>query len=247
MVDALPRIADGLRSRLRGRGPAQVARLAAKNLVHAVRSLAPAARAARRADRAFDRRWGTDTSGEVSVHDLGLDARLLPSVRRYTPCDDWMLLDPLAALRLDPARFDFIDYGAGKGRAVMLAMGMGFRRVTGVELSERLVRIAEGNLRVFARRDPAAAPGRVLHGDATAFRPEGRAVLAFFFNPFDAAVMAQVRGALERALCRGTERVFVVYANPEHAGVFADAPGWTRGPEKPGWACFLADAPSFCR
>ncbi|PAX07066.1 hypothetical protein [Sphingomonas lenta] len=246
MTGALPRL-TGLRSRLRGRGPVELARLAVKNIVHLVRSLTPAARAARARDRAFDRRWGTDTGGEVSVHDLGLDAKALPGAKRYAALDEAMLREPIAALALDPAMFEFIDYGAGKGRAVMVAMDMGFRRATGVELSERLVGIAERNLRLFARRNPAAAPGRVLRGDAVAFRPEGRAILAFFYNPFDAAVMLRVRGRLEEALGEGTERIVVVYANPEHVDVFADAPGWTRGPESGGWTSFSAESAAFRR
>lgn len=245
MNDALPRLVRGIGSRLRGRGPADIAHLVVKNVVHLFRALTPVARAARRRDRAFDRRWGTDTGGEVSVHDLGLDIGQLRSAKRYAASEDATLRDPVTALGLDPVLFEFIDYGAGKGRAVMLAMDMGFRRSTGVELSERLVRVAQENLRIFARRNPAAAPGRVLHGDATAFRPEGRAILAYFYNPFDARVMAQVRGRLEEVLGRGTERVVVIYANPEHAEIFAAAPGWARGAQGPGWASFSADSARF--
>lgn len=236
-----------MRSRLRGRGPAELARLAVKNAAHLARALTPTARAARAADRAFDRRWGTDTRGEVSVHDLGFDAGQLRGAKRYAASDDRTLHDPVAALGLDPALFEFIDYGAGKGRAVMMAMGLGFRRSTGVELSERLVRVAEANLRLFARRNPAAAPGRMLHGDATAHRPEGSAILAFFYNPFDAAIMGRVRARLEQALCEGTERVLVIYANPEHFEVFAGAPGWTRGAEGYGWISFSAESHTFRR
>jgi hypothetical protein len=62
-----------------------------------------------------------------------------------------------AARPFDPDRYTFIDYGAGKGRALALAAGMGFRRIVGVELFESLCRQARENIDALARRDPGAA------------------------------------------------------------------------------------------
>ena len=224
--------------RLRHRGPAEIAGLFAKNLRHLLRAFTPQARAARAADLAFDRRWGTDTSRGLSTRELGYNADRLGQYRRYDPSSEAMLHDPVRALALDPADHDFIDYGAGKGRVLMLAMAMGFRTVTGVELSAHLCAIAKANLDRFTAQNTGLKPAAILNGDATAHRPSGRAILAYFYNPFDAAIMTQVRRRLEGTLEQGTASVTVIYANPEHAEVFQDAPGWQPGPAFPGIATF---------
>jgi len=232
---------NAILARFRDRDLAEIARLALKNARHAVTSLAPAARAAKQADQAFDRRWGTDTSTGVSVRELGFDATQIEECRRYDPSREEMLRAPVAALGLDPAEWDFIDYGAGKGRAMMLAMEMGFAGVAGVELSGRLCSIARANIARFAERSGIATPARVIEGDATAIAPEGRQILAYFYNPFGATIMAAVRARLEAALLDGADRVTVIYANPEHEAVFGTAPGWRRGATTTGVATFLRE------
>ena len=228
-----------LASRLRHRGSAEIIRLAGQNLAHWVQSLAPAERARRAADGAFDRRWGTDTSGGVSVHDLGFDAGMIDHCRRYDPSDETMLREPVALLGIDPRTHHFVDYGAGKGRMVMLAMEMEFASATGVELSTRLCAIARTNVARFVAQHDGMRSARIVDGDATVYRPHGRSILAYFYNPFDASILAAVRCRLEAAVSEGTERVVVVYANPEHGTIFRDAPGWDERPAPLGVSVFV--------
>lgn len=229
-------------SRFNGRSPEELIALAGKNIRHGLARFGSVERARRNADRAFDRRWGTDTSAGVSVHDLGFDRARIDHCRRYDPSSEAMLHDPVAMLALDPATYDFVDYGAGKGRVMMLALAMGFRSVAGVELSARLCGVARANLERFAARNPEMSAAQVIQADATAFTPRGTRLLTYFYNPFDALVMAGVRDRLEAALRDGTRCVRVIYANPEHAHVFA-APGWRAGPARKGIATFVAEAP----
>lgn len=232
-------------SRVRGRSAGELAGLVVKNIAHLITALSPQSRARRAQDHAFDRRWGTDTSGGISVHDLGFDRAVIAQCNRYEASDAAMLQAPVEALELDPSACDFIDYGAGKGRVVMLAMAMGFRTVTGVELAESLCRTARENIQRFQIRSGAATPATILQCDATAFSPEGKHIVAYFFNPFGAQIMDAVRGKLEEALAGGTERVTIIYANPEQHAVFASASGWMEGPSLPGIATFVGEAASF--
>ncbi|MBX3563790.1 MAG: class I SAM-dependent methyltransferase [Sphingomonas sp.] len=219
-------------------------RLSLVNLRH---RFSRAARARQRADQAFDRRWGTDTSGGIAVRELGFPEALVDECRRYDPSDEAMLRDPVAMLDIDPAQFDFVDYGAGKGRMVMLAAEMGFRTVTGVELSERLCETARKNFERFASRNPGLPHARLFEGDAASFVPDGPAILAYLYNPFGANVMTAVRTRLEEALRAGTRQVVVIYANAEHGSLFAEAPGWRCAPNPRGVSSFVAEAADFSR
>ena len=228
-------------SRMRGRGPRELIRLALLNVRAGIRAAGRNERARRRADRAFDLRWGTETSSGLSVHELGIARSRLANCRRYDPSSEAMLREPLAALAIDPAAFDFIDYGSGKGRVLMLAMADGFARVTGVEISGKLCAIARDNVERFASQHEAMAPARILHVDAGRFEPRGRNILAYFYNPFDRLIMDEVRRRLEASLSAGSERIVVIYANPEHAEVFTEA-GWEEGPRTAATRSFVARA-----
>src|SRR6266566_1227205 len=85
----------------------------------------------------FDKRHGLDTAGYLSKRDLvtghpndvyltGYSA-VAPSVFRQM-CRRW--IDTLAARRRVQA-FSFVDVGAGKGRALLLASELPFRKVIG--------------------------------------------------------------------------------------------------------------------
>jgi SAM-dependent methyltransferase len=158
-----------------------------------------------------------------------------------------MFRKPLAALKLKPEEFDFVDYGSGKGRVLMFAALAGFKSVTGVEISARLSAIGRANLDRFAAPNPNLPPLRIVEGDAASFVPVGKQVLAYFYNPFDHIVFEEVRRQLERCLVCGTERLVVIYANPEHASVFEKAEGWVPGPTTPGASTFIAIAPEGLR
>lgn len=232
---------NSIASRLRGRDLFGVMKLVVLNMRHACAALTRDARARRAADQAFDKMWGTDTSRPVSVHDLDIGRARIAQCNRYEASEEAMLREPLAALGIDPGSYDFIDYGSGKGRVLMLALQHRFRTVTGIELSARLCETAQSNLEIFARRTGQVGNARIIGADATMFLPSGANILAYFYNPFDASVMKVVRRRLEHALRTGTQRVVIIYANAEHAEVFGDAAGWTRGLSVAGASTFVAE------
>lgn len=197
------------------------------------------------AEQAFDKRWGTDTSRPVSLHDLDIGRARIAQCNRYEASSEAMLCEPLAALGIDPRQYDFIDYGAGKGRVMMLALQKGFRSVTGIELSARLCATAQSNLDIFSRDVVDARNARVIGADATMYLPRSSSIVAYFYNPFDASIMDIVRQRLEQALRTASGRVVVIYANAAHADVFGEAPGWVAGPSMPDVSTFTADACDF--
>ncbi|MBB5709721.1 class I SAM-dependent methyltransferase [Sphingomonas xinjiangensis] len=208
-------------------------------------TLSSANRARRVQDRAFDQQWGTDTSGGVGVHDLGFDPAIIDQCRRYDPSDAAMLREPVELLGIVPARCDFIDYGAGKGRMLMLAMQMGFKSVTGVELAGSLCEIARDNLQRFTARSGIQSDAAIVQADATSYTPAGAHIVAYFYNPFGAQIMREVQLQLERALAMETDCVTIIYANPEHHRIYADNPRWMPGPSLTGIATFTAEAAVF--
>jgi SAM-dependent methyltransferase len=109
--------------------------------------------------------------------------------------------------------FTFIDYGAGMGRALLLASELPFKRVTGVELHPSLTRIARANLRAWKAAGRARASVRLIHGDALDLELPESPVLAFLFNPFAATVL---RRLMRRLACHPALDLLYVNHEQEH-------------------------------
>lgn len=115
-------------------------------------------------------------------------------------------------------RTAFVDIGAGKGRAMLLAAEQPFRRIVGVELDPELAQTAQRNLALWqgAHAGPAM---RLEQADALRLRIPAGPSLLFLFNPFDAIVMDRL---LRRLLHHFHERpgeLDILYVNDEQRDV----------------------------
>jgi SAM-dependent methyltransferase len=210
----------------------------------------------------FDSEHGTDTGGYLGpreivtghAHDaLGYGySAIAPSVFREM-IRRWRatLADPARG----PAAYSFVDIGAGKGRALLLASEIGFRKVIGVELSAELARIAQDNVERWQRVAQPRAKIRVLHQDALQFcwprktirgRPR-TSLLVFLYNPFACELVERLLDRLEAAApgagpdrigagstwCpregttgRRTRAIDLLYANPTCADIISKRGTW---------------------
>lgn len=103
----------------------------------------------------------------------------------------------------------FIDYGSGKGAALIHASDMGFKQVYGVEFAKELNDISVENITKLGLENIHS-----LYQDATTFVPPIDTTVIYFFNPFDAVVMEKV---VENILAKKSffkESVYVIYGRP---------------------------------
>jgi SAM-dependent methyltransferase len=129
----------------------------------------------------------------------------------------------LASLPIQPEEFTFVDFGAGKGRALLLAAERPFRRVVGVEFSAQLAEIARHNLERYIG-PLQCSDVDVVVADAVDFELPDGPVVAFFFNPFGESVMRVVAGNLARSVARSPRPVWVILTGAgAHAPVFEEA------------------------
>ena len=200
----------------------------------------------------FDIEHGTDTGGYLGpqeivtghAHDaLGYGySAIAPSVFREM-CRRWR--DTLAEPVRGPAAYSFVDVGAGKGRALLLASELPFRKVIGVELSPELARSAQRNVERWQRAIPMGPPFRlagakihVLAQDVLRFCWPRTSLLVYLYNPFDCELIEALLERLEAAARRGhasrgtnpsarpSERIDLLYANPTCADVLSRRGNW---------------------
>jgi hypothetical protein len=181
----------------------------------------------------FDLEFGVRTSGLVAGRHLVSGHRndryntayygVAPSVFQALIVR-WRQCKPAAPID----QYTFIDFGAGMGRAVMLASELPFREVVGVELNPTLAGIARKNLALWRKAGRALAPIRMVCRDAADFRfPEGPCV-AFLFNPFGAPVMRRLLGAMATSFAGRAGQLEILYANNEQESVLRRQAGLTR-------------------
>lgn len=181
----------------------------------------------------FDLEHGVRTSGLVAGRNLRAGHRhdkentayygIAPSVFREMIVR-WRRSHPPGALD----EYTFVDFGAGMGRAVMLAAEYPFKEVAGVELHPTLARIARRNLAVWRAAGRAKTKVHILCRDAAAFRFPKGPCLAFLFNPFGATVMQRLLREIAKEFAERGGELDLIYVNNEQERLLRRQPGFAR-------------------
>jgi SAM-dependent methyltransferase len=181
----------------------------------------------------FDLAYGTDTSGLIPSRDLLTGHPNDAHITAYYGVAP-SILDALIELwqRQSPAfeldRYTFLDFGAGKGRAMLAAALHPFQRVVGIELNPMLADIAQANLERFTKSAPVLAPIRLLQQDALEFDLPATPTVAFLFHPFEAPVLRRLLRRIEHAFHDRPGQLDLLYVNAECAAVLDHHPAFTR-------------------
>jgi hypothetical protein len=144
---------------------------------------------------------------------------------RPVPCQvfDWAL-DQIPE---DVSDFTFVDYGAGKGRAMLLAAERPFAAVAGVEFAAELHDNAEMNIAQYPRSKMLCRNVECILEDAVQVGPPDGASVHYFFNPFAREVFAEVLDNIVMAYRMTPRRLYLILIDPvatdlvEASGVFA--------------------------
>ncbi len=177
-------------------------------------------------DRWGDRRLGIDASGLHKPGELALDGDNARYAVEYFGTPALLFQHALASLEIEPERFVFVDFGCGKGRALLLAAERPFRRVEGIELSRQLHCAARANIERAEARGALRAPVVVHRQDAVEYRLPRQPLVLYFFNPFAAPVMAQVLAKVEASLQQAPREIYAIYVNCVHAACFEARRRW---------------------
>jgi len=171
-----------------------------------------------RAERAegFDQRFGTLTEGQVYPWQLA-QPDLTPATTEMHPYEAtpaWLVRRTLKALPIDPRDFVFVDLGAGKGRALMIASEFGFSELVGVEISSAFCDAAASNMNRFYSAMGQRLPYTLRCMNAADYDFEEAPLVVFLFNPFGKKTLNAVLAKLEASLQRRAREAYVIYLNP---------------------------------
>ncbi|SNR76903.1 class I SAM-dependent methyltransferase [Blastococcus mobilis] len=220
------------RDGLRGLG-AEAVRLAGEL------SRAPLALAA---EYLFDLRRGIRTRGFVrNERDLaGISVGGDPNY--YQPIGLPLLRRLVSTVPVERGATTFLDLGAGRGRAVILAAELGFGRVVGVELDGELAAEGAENVRRWRSGRRGRTSGSqevdVIQGDAAACPlPEGPLLIALF-NSFGPTTLRLLLGHLCDSRKEAGDPVYFAYINPVHEKTLEEFPRLVPHSRARGWSVY---------
>ena len=156
-------------------------------------------------ERCWEWRLGITTRGynaadKLGLRDDGLDYSPVP-FRAFFRAMDHVPKDLLTGT--------FLDYGAGKGRSLVLAARYyKFRRVVGVEMSAELCGQATHNLKRVA-----AGQAEIICCDAATYEPPSDTTVFFLYNPFLGETMKAVVQNVRKSLAESPRGAAIVVVN----------------------------------
>ncbi len=176
----------------------------------------------------FDKLHGTDTGSLIPGDELATGHRhdrhitayhgVAPSLFRK------LMVHWQVAAQHPLERTAFVDVGAGKGRAMLLATEYPFRRIVGVELHPALAAAARSNIELCTA-NYSRTRIRVEEGDAMQLRmPAGPCVL-FLFNPFDIVLLDRFLTRLTHQFRERPGELDLLYVNDEQRSLMQEEQG----------------------
>ncbi len=105
----------------------------------------------------------------------------------------------------------FVDYGAGKGRAMILAAECGFHKVKGLEFSPSLYHSAQKNLQSYNEKSGGKGCFELIHTDATAYPVKKEDNCFYFFHPFKDHILKRCLKNIYSSLKEQPRQALLIY------------------------------------
>ena len=222
----MKKFAKRLVSAYRRHGPASFAALVLRNIGYLTLKLG---RRTPQERSNFDQVLGveTDLIREVGSLDIGSHINARYAVR-YQPSPVDPVRKALSDLPINHGRYTFIDFGAGKGRVLILASEYPFHAVVGVEFSRELVDAAEQNIRRLPDGMKKALDVRCVYRDIAEFEVPPNPLVCYFYNPCSAEILARVISRLEKSWMSEPRDILAIYLDPRHRQLFEESGRWAR-------------------
>jgi predicted RNA methylase len=162
-------------------------------------------------DFLFDLRYGTETVNVVELEGLKIESENKEHGVQYQPVTAYIFNQLFSQLNIDFENSTLVDFGCGKGRALILASHYGFKRIIGVEFSTELAEICKENLVKFRAKSNPKSEFDVLCMDVAHYDIPPEANVLLFCNPFGEVVIKKVIDNIVESLKGSPRTVLIIY------------------------------------
>ena len=196
--------------------------------IHLVREHRAARRLTRDQRRSdFDLAYGVETDGDFDdwtyLSDLKIPSANWIYGSNYSGIEPERFSAIFSTLNIRFEDFLFIDFGSGKGRALLMASEFPFKRVIGVEFSPELDATARHNIQ--SHRTPRQRCKSIdsVCMDFVHFPLPQEPSVLFFFDPCAETVFLQVLENIKQSLHDHPREIFVIYVAPSRKEQLLDS------------------------
>jgi len=157
----------------------------------------------------FDVKYGTDTSTVVAIrYD---EAPSLHEEARSIPSHPKIIRFVLDNCDINFRDFTFVDFGCGKGRALLCASEFPFSRIIGVEWSQDLSIVARRNIDIFKSSRQQCTDIIVESINVLDFQFPSSNILLYMYNPFGVKLTRQVFQKIKDHITSNQQRFLVAF------------------------------------
>ncbi len=174
----------------------------------------------------FDVTYSADTDEIREIGSLDIESNNARYGVRYQPSPHDLVTKVIQALPIDYSQFTFLDFGAGKGRVLLIAAQSPFAAVIGIEFSRELCKIASDNIRKISPEKKTAICVECHYSDVTHYRLPETPLVCYFYNPFDQPVMQIVLDKLAASLKERSREIYIIYIHPEYRSLLDSNDYW---------------------
>lgn len=164
-------------------------------------------------ERYRERQLGVDTAGWREWENRLDDEESCVYEPAWYACLD----SAFQQLEIRPGVDVFLDYGSGKGRALVVAATHPFRQVIGIESQNNLNALARENI-ARARSKLACPTIDILSVDARQYRVPADVTVIFMYNPFRGDILDKVLEQIRRSLALTPRTIRLLYLFPHSEG-----------------------------
>jgi len=164
----------------------------------------------------FDLRYGVETSTRVHATDLKVDSPNWIFAHGYWPTSTEIISEALSALPIRCEDFVFVDFGSGKGRVLLQASDLPFRKIIGVEFSSELHNIAVSNIGRYKNDSQKCREIESVCMDFTQFEIPRGPLVAFLYNPSSKAITTALANNIAQSLIENPRDLWVIYVTPTY-------------------------------
>src|SRR5215471_18396985 len=159
----------------------------------------------------FDALHGVDTRAGGPAEKLEILGTNRDKGIAYDTCPWSTLRRAMRLASLKAEGFTFVDVGCGKGKVLLSAMVLPFKRIVGVEYSDHLSRVAKRNIvsaRSLRRRCSSV---EIICTDAVEYLIPDEPTIFFFANPFTYDVMEIVLGNIVNSYAKTSRPIYLLF------------------------------------
>jgi SAM-dependent methyltransferase len=167
----------------------------------------------------FDREYGVETDGDLDdwthLSDLEIPSKNWIRGHNYSPIQPEQFQIALTVVPLPFEELVFVDFGSGKGRALLLASEFPFKEIVGIEFSPELHAVAQKNIARFQSPQRKCAAVESVCCDFLEFPLPLEPSVLFFFNPCDKTALGWIIARIAESLDAHPRELYVIYVAPD--------------------------------